>query len=212
VLTIGVGAAGARGGHAPIVIAFDSDFSSCQCVASGIGTTADPYVIGPLSINNVNGVAVSIDGANLTKSFVLSNLTIAGNATQTDTGIVLENINTGNPQIVAKVTGAQTSIQGNNVGILVENSRNVILDGGGANPNGPGVREKDVGTINKNASGAIDVENSQQIVVKGWQMSANGADGAPDWASLDPSVANWFVGGVRFFGDSASTIDHNAAK
>ena len=58
-LTTGVGVAGARGGHAPIVIASDSDFSSCHCVVSGSGTTADPYVIGPLSINNVNGIAVS---------------------------------------------------------------------------------------------------------------------------------------------------------
>jgi hypothetical protein len=211
-LTSGVGAAGARGGHSPIVIASDSDFLSCACVVSGSGTTASPYVIGPWTINNVNGVAVSIDGANLTKSFVLSNLTIAGNATQTDTGVVLENINTGASQIVAKVTGTQTSIQGNNVGILVENSRNVVLDGGGANPNGPGVREKGVGTINKNSNGAIDVEGSTGITVRGWQLSANGADGTPDWVSLDPSVANWFVGGVRLFDVTYSTIDHNAAN
>jgi hypothetical protein len=66
--TVGVGAAGARGGHAPIVIASDSDFSSCRCVVSGSGSPTDPFVIGPWSINNVNGVAVSIDGTRLTKS------------------------------------------------------------------------------------------------------------------------------------------------
>src|SRR6516165_9060900 len=92
VLTVGVGVAGAEGGHAPIVIASDGDFASCQCVVSGSGTSADPFVIGPWPINNVNGVAVSVDGTNLTKSFVLSNLTIAGNATASDTGIVLNHI------------------------------------------------------------------------------------------------------------------------
>ena len=158
-LTMGVGVAGAHGGHAPIVIASDSDFSNCHCVVSGSGTSADPFVIGPWSINNVNGVAVSINGTNLTKSFVLSNLTIAGNATASGTGILLENINSGATQIGAKVTGIQTSIQNNDVGILVEKSRNVVLDGGGANPSGPGIGGKGAGTINKNASGAIDVEN-----------------------------------------------------
>ncbi|HYX76322.1 MAG TPA: hypothetical protein VE757_04005, partial [Gaiellaceae bacterium] len=74
VLTIGLGTAAARGGHAPIVIASDADFAGCHCVVSGGGTMADPYVIGPWSINNVKGAAVSIDGTNLTKSFVLSNL------------------------------------------------------------------------------------------------------------------------------------------
>ena len=209
---MGVGAAGARGGHPPIVIASDNDFSSCNCVVSGSGTTADPYVIGPWSINDVNGVAVSIDGANLTKSFVLSNLTIAGNATPSDTGIVLNHINTGNTQITAKVTGTQTSIQTSNVGVLVENSRNVVLDGGGANPKGPGITEKGAGTINKNASGAIDVESSSGITIRGWQLSANGADGVPDYIAFDPATAKWSVGGVRLFGVTNSTIDHNAAN
>lgn len=211
-LSTGVGAAGARGGHAPIVIASDSDFSSCRCVVSGSGTTADPYVIGPWSINNVNGVAVSIDGTNLTKSFRLSNLTIAGNATPSDTGIVLNHINTGGTQIGAQVTGTQTSIQTNNVGMLVENSTNVVLDGGGANSNGPGISERGAGTINKNASGAIDVENSSAITIRGWQLSANGGDHQPDWITLDPGVQNWGIGGVRLLGVSNSLIDHNAAN
>jgi hypothetical protein len=157
----------------------------------------------------VNDVAVSIDGTNLTKSFVLSNLTIAGNAAANDTGIVLKHIST---QISAQVKGTQTSIQTNNVGILVENSANVILDGGGRNPNGPGIGEKAAGTINKNTSGAIDVEDSTNITIRGWQLSANGGDHEPDWITLDPGVQHWGVGGVRFFGVSNSLIDHNAAN
>ncbi len=127
-LSLSVGVTHASGGHAPIVIQSDSDFASCACVASGTGTTSNPYVIGPLTINNVNGDAVSIDGTNLTKSFELLNLTIAGNSTSTDTGIVLNHINpSGSQSIVAKVYGVQTSIQTNNVGILVENSNYVTL-------------------------------------------------------------------------------------
>jgi parallel beta-helix repeat protein len=206
----GAGWAGGTG-HAPIVITKDSDFSACSCVVSGAGTTSSPYVIGPWTINNANGVAVSIDGTNLTKSFVLSNLTIAGNSAATDTGIVLNHINpAGAPMIVAEVLGTQTSIQTNNIGILVENSRSVTLDGGGANPNGLGVSETGAGTINKNIDGAIDVENSSNITIRGWQMSTNGGDFTPDWVTLDPN--SWGVGGVRFFGVTGSTIDHNAAN
>jgi len=195
------------------VIASDSDFAACACVVSGAGTSSNPYVIGPWTINNATGAAVSIDGRNLTKSFVLSNLTIAGNAASTETGIVLNHINPpGQPAIVANVAGDQTSIQTNNVGVLVENSRYITLDGGGANPGGVGTGNRAVGTINKNASGAIDVENSSHVTIRGWQLSANGPDAQPNWVTLDPAVSAWGVGGVRFFGVMSSTIDHNSAN
>jgi hypothetical protein len=204
---------GDGGQHGPIVIRSDADFAGCGCVVSGSGTNASPYIIGPWTINNVNGNAVDIDGSTLTKSFVLYNLTIAGNSTPTDTGIVLKHINPGGTQtIVAAVSGLQTSIQTNNVGILVDTSSYVTLDGGGANPRGPGISDRGAGTINRNASGAIDVENSSYVTIKGWQLSTNGADGSPDWINFDPSISNWFVGGVRFMGVTNSTIDHNAAN
>jgi hypothetical protein len=117
-----------------------------------------------------------------------------------------------NAQISAQVVGSQTSIQTNNVGILVENSTNVVLDGGGANPNGPGIGNKGAGTINKNTSGAIDVENSSQVTIRGWQLSADGGDHQPDWIGFNPSVEGWGVGGVRFFRVRNSLIDHNAAN
>jgi hypothetical protein len=206
-------AAAATGSHAAIVIQSDGDFFSCGCLTGGNGTASDPYIIGPWSINNVGGAAVDIEGATLTKSFTLFNLTIAGTSSSTATGIVLDHINpSGSQAVTAKVFGGQMSIQNNNVGILVENSSYVTLDGAGANPNGPGIAAAGAGTINKNASGAIDVENSSHVTVTGWQMSANGVDGAPDWIAFDPSVANWAVGGIRFSGVTDSTIDHNAAN
>jgi hypothetical protein len=194
--------------HAPIVIQSDQDFVNCGCVVSGTGSPADPYVIGPWAINKPAGTGVMIDGTTLTKSFVLWNLTIAGNGSNSSHGIVLKNIN----GISAAVEGAQTVIQSVGAGILIENSSNITLDGGGANPRGAGIAGSNAGAINKNFSGAIDVENSQHIVIRGWQFSANGQDGTPDWVTLDPALANWGVGAVRFFGVTSSTIDHNAAN
>lgn len=199
----------AGSGHAPIVIQSDSDFTSCVCVSSGSGTTADPYIIGPLSISNANGAGVFVDGTHLTKSFELLNLTI----TNSSTGIVLNHINpSGSQTVVAKVYGSQTSIQNNSVGVLVENSNDVTLDGAGANPNGQGVGNTGAGTVNKNTSGAFDIENSSSITITGWQMSTNGPSINPNWVTLDPSVSDWGVGGVRFFGVTNSTIDHNSAN
>jgi hypothetical protein len=148
-----------------------------------------------------DGAAVTVDGATITKSFILWNLTIAGNGSNSATGILLQHINPNGTQgIVAAVSGSQTTIQALNVGILVESSSYVTLDSGGSNPNGPGLANTGAGTINKNLSGGIDVENSSHISVRGWQLSANGQDHSPDWMGLDPRLVYWGVGGVRFFG------------
>ena len=105
--------------------------------------------IGPWSINSVAGDAVHIDGANLTYSFVLSNMTIAGNGAPTSRGIALVNINPSGAQtILAAVQGKATSIQTAGIGVSIANSSYVILDGGGANPNDAGV-ETGAGRINK---------------------------------------------------------------
>lgn len=205
----------ANGSSGPIAIATDSDFLTCGCVASGSGTAADPYVIGPLAINKTGAAntAVSIDGTLLTKSFTIYNLTIAGNGTDSSVGILLNHINpSGTQAISAAVTGAQTSLQSNGIGIVVENSSFVTLDGGNANPNGAGIGGGTVGTINKNFIGAIDIENSSQVTVKGWQISANGQDNTPDYVAFDPGLSHWGVGAVRLFGSSNVTIDHNAAN
>ncbi|HXA82874.1 MAG TPA: hypothetical protein VNY56_07190 [Methylomirabilota bacterium] len=204
----------ASNSHNPIVIAADSDFLTCGCVASGSGSAADPYIIGPMAINGTSGsnIAVSIDGSSLTKSFNLFNLTISGNGSNASTGIFLNHINSsGTSSILAQVTGPQTSIQSNGIGIVVKNSNNVTLDGGGANSNGPGIG-KMAGAINKNFVGAIDVENSSNITVRGWQFSADGQDNTPDYIAFDPSLSNWGVGAVRLFKTSNSTIDHTSAN
>ena len=143
---------GANGSHAPIVIASDSDFQGCNCMLGGSGTTTDPYIIGPWAINSLapGNAGVFVDGTLLTKSFTLSNLTLAGNGTASSTGIVLNHINSsGQNTISAAVTGPETSIQNAGIGIVVANSSFVTLDGGGANPNGAGIGSGPAGTINK---------------------------------------------------------------
>ena len=98
--------------HAAIVIQSDGDFTGCACVTGGDGSQANPFIIGPWSVNSVNGNAVFVDGSNLTKSFVILNLTAAGNGSTTGQGIVLQNINPNGPQVItAAVEGKQTSIQ-----------------------------------------------------------------------------------------------------
>jgi len=206
-------AGGKVNAHTPIVIQSDADFTTCGCVVSGDGTQANPYFIGPWAINGFSGAAVTIDGTSLTKSFVLLNLTIAGNGGNASQGIVLKNINpAGTRSIVAQVKGIQTSINSAEVGIVVESSNYVTLDGGGANPNGPGIGNAGAGTINRQISGSIDIENSSHVLVTGWQLSASGLSIQPDWITLDPTTATWGVGGVRFFGVTNSTIDHIAAN
>jgi hypothetical protein len=205
----GGGVAAAEGAaHSSILIQSDLGFDHCKCVTGGLGTPSKPYIIGPWSINSVAGDAVHIDGANLTYSFVLSNMTIAGNGAPTSNGIALVNINPSGAQTMfAAVQGKATSIQ---TAVSIGNSSYVILDGGGANPNGTGVGETGAGTINKHRTGAVDVENSNHITIRGWQMSASGPSSQPNWVTLDPSVAKWAVGGVRLLGVTNSVIDHNA--
>ena len=199
--------------HSPIMIQNDTDFSNCACVTGGDGSKNNPFIIGPWTINSTSGAAIFVDGSTLTKSFVIPNLTAAGNSNSSSRGVVLQNINASGIQVIlAAVTGKQTSIQSQGVGILVTNSNYVTLDGQGENPNGPGIANNGAGTINKNAIGAIDVENSGHILVEGWQMSANGVDNQPDWVTLDPSIGHWGVGGVRFFGVTNSIVDHNASN
>ena len=111
---------------------------NCACVSGGDGSAGHPFVVGPWAINKINGIGVSIDGTNLTKSFVIWNLTVGGNGTDSSTGIVLKNINRGPYRYFAAVEGAQTTIQSVGVGIQVDSSSDVTLDGGGANPKGVG--------------------------------------------------------------------------
>ncbi|HEY3291753.1 MAG TPA: hypothetical protein VGK87_16590 [Anaerolineae bacterium] len=187
--------------NSSIYISGNAGFAACGC-ASLVGNV---WVIGPRLISGATGDGVYIE--NVTAPFQLVNLTVNSSS---GAGIHLKNVN-GNGGLV--IAGAQTSIQNNNIGIIIENSTNLVLDGKGANPNGWGtVTSGAAGTINKNFLGAIDVENSSLVTIRGWQLSANGQDGTPDWVTFNPGTAYWSVGGVRFLNVTNSVIDHNSAN
>jgi len=44
--------AGGGAQHGPITITSNAGFATCQCVTSGTGTAADPYIIGPWAISS----------------------------------------------------------------------------------------------------------------------------------------------------------------
>jgi hypothetical protein len=86
--------------------------------------------------------------------------------------------------VLLVLNNPQTSLNLGQVGIVVESSNYVTLDGGGANPNGPGIGNAGAGTINKQISGSIDIENSSRVLVTGWELSASGLSIQPDWITL----------------------------
>lgn len=206
------GPAGVRAGGVtvrPIRIARDTDFAACGCVSSGSGTTSDPYVIGPLAISPGSGDGIDIDGTLLTKSFVLYDVTSNGNP---GNGITLSNINpSGTQAITAEVLGGATTTNSNGGwGVQVVHSSGVTLDGVGVSTTGPGVANTGFATANQNLVGGIDLESSSHVLVRGWQFNADGGDTSPDWVGLDPSTFGG--GGIRLFGVTDSTVDHNAAN
>ena len=185
----------------PIHIDGDAGFAACGCAALVGGV----WTIGPWSISGAAGDGVLIE--NVTAPFLLRNMTVIKSA---GAGVHLNHVSGGGAVVIA---GTQTSLQNNRIGIVIENSTNLTVDGGGANPAGPGtVTSGQAGTINQNFLGAVNVENSSFVTVRGWQMSANGQDGIPDWVAFDPGTDHWSIGGVRFLNVSNSVIDHNSAN
>jgi len=129
--------------------------SGCKCAMLVNGT----WVIGPWSINAAPWDGVVIDG--VTVPFVLRNMTITNSG---GAGIHLKNIHPFYKSIA--MSGGQTSIQNNLVGILVESSSNLILEGVGSSPGST--------SVNANRSGAVILENSSSITVKELQVDTPG--------------------------------------
>ena len=186
---------------APIHVGGNADFAACGCARQVDGV----WVIGPWSISGAPGDGVLIE--NVTAPFRLVNMTVTNSK---GAGVHLKNVDVGGATVIS---GTQTSLQNNLIGLVVEQSHNITADGGGANPAGWGiVASGKAGTINKNKLGAIDVVSSSGVVIRGWVLSANGQDGMPDWVTFDPGIPHWSVGGVRFLHVAGSTIDHNSAN
>jgi hypothetical protein len=102
----------------PIHISGDTDFATCGC-ASNVGGV---WVIGPWSIAGAPSDGVLIE--NVTAPFQLVNMTVNKSS---EARIHLKNVNGHGATLI---TGTQTSLQNNNIGIVIEDSTDQVADGG----------------------------------------------------------------------------------
>jgi len=133
------GSAG-TGGHAAITITSNADFLSCGCVTSGNGTAASPFIIGPWAINapsgGTSGYSVKVDNSHgkITDYFNIVGISSTYNdTTTTDPTIWLVGVTT-------RTTISGASGNGLSVGIELDSSSNISIDGASYNKgNGTGV-------------------------------------------------------------------------
>jgi hypothetical protein len=110
--------------HAGITINGNSGFAACGC-ATGTGTKADPYVVGPWAITSENGSNAAVTVENVTAYFTLTG--ISANYTDSDPShpvIELSNVNV-NSADSASVSGA--SANANGIGVEIDWSANITL-------------------------------------------------------------------------------------
>ncbi|MBI3287655.1 MAG: right-handed parallel beta-helix repeat-containing protein [Chloroflexi bacterium] len=124
--------------HAAITITSDSDFVSCACVASGSGTAADPFVIGPWKITapSSGGWALKVDNSRgrVTKFFNVAGIVVEYNDTD-PTHPVVWLVEVTNPTTIENVVANSAGI-----GVRLTSSANIALDGIEVNRmNGDGV-------------------------------------------------------------------------
>jgi parallel beta-helix repeat protein len=126
--------------HSPIAIAAVSDFtkpgsgSGCECVRSGSGTAADPYIISDWIVNSTNGDGISIWGTDA--HFVITRVDLVSNSS--DSGVYISDAQNGiieNSQIrgwwfgaylfrSASIEFINNTIAENEYGIQLEGSSN----------------------------------------------------------------------------------------
>jgi hypothetical protein len=133
------------GAHAAITITSNEGFSACDCVTSGSGTAADPYVIGPWAIatpsGGSSGWSVKIDNSQglITDYFNIFGISSTYNDTNTaDPAIWLADV-----QTATTISGTSADPTGGNdlgIGIELDGSSNVSIDGVSYNKgNGTGI-------------------------------------------------------------------------
>jgi parallel beta-helix repeat protein len=126
--------------HSPIALAAESDFtkpsagSGCECVRSGSGSEADPFIISDWIVNSTNTDGIDIAATNM--HFVITRVNLRGNSS--NSGVYLSEAQNGiveNSQITGWWFGVYTfdssnmefindTITGNEYGIQLEASSN----------------------------------------------------------------------------------------
>lgn len=167
-----------------IVIKSDTDFSSCSCVSGGDGSSSNPYLISGLNLISQHGPGLLVDNSEgkITKYFDIASDTITGgNGPATNyPGIEFINVNG-----LGEITGSQNTFNGNQYGILLINSENIVIDGV-SNSNGA--------TVNNNGIDGIAIVGGGFNTVSNIQVNHNGI-GIPE---------NFVTGGVGITLNSTS--------
>jgi hypothetical protein len=199
-------------GQPGILINGDTGFPACRCT-TGIGTTSNPYVIGPFAITSANTQGSAITIENTTKDFVITG--ISANYTNTDpTEAVIHLSGVTGPATVNNV-----SANGDGIGIKIDNySSNIALNSISVNKmNGAGLdieNSGDISTANskyKATSDEVPFHHADGLYAyDSWDLQIGGAAKCPQ------GVCNTFDydsgWGVYLQGTTNVTIDQASAN
>src|SRR5579885_461784 len=152
-----------------ITIKTNQDFLSCGCVSSGTGTKTEPFIISGLTLVSKSGPGILVDnsGGGISDYFVITGDTITGgNGPPTSyPGIEFIDLNG-----LGEITGSSNTISGNEYGIYLLNSQNILIDGGSMS-NGA--------TVNNNGIAGIAIVGGGHNTIQNIQVNKNGV-GIPE--------------------------------
>lgn len=154
---------------ATVKITSDSDFASCGCVASGMGTQSNPFMISGLTLYSKNAPGILVDNTNgkITKYFDITKDTVTGGNGPTTSFPGVEFVNVDG---LGEITGGQNVFNGNQYGILLVGDHNILVDG---------VSDETGATANSNGIAGIAVVGGGSNTVSNYQVAHNGV-GIPE--------------------------------
>jgi hypothetical protein len=234
VLTLGVlfalpvrpSLASTAGSHAAITITSNAGFTRCACVTSGEGTAAQPFVIGPWSINapsgGTGGWSVKVDNSAgaITDYFNIFGISSTYNDTNpSDPAIWLVDIKT--PTRISGTSADPTSGNDLGIGIELDHSAHISVDNVDYNKgNGTGAY------INNSSNVSIDNAKFKATcslcsphvgdgiyAVNSTNVQVGTGSDCPTSASTPCVDVTYDDGmGVWFHNSSYSVIDHTSAS
>jgi hypothetical protein len=119
---VSVSWAGDIGQHAGITINGNSGFTTCGC-ATGSGTKADPYVVGPWAITSENSSDAAVTVENVTADFTITGL--SANYTDSNPSHPVIELSNVKPADSALVSNASANADG--IGVEIDSSSNITL-------------------------------------------------------------------------------------
>ncbi len=147
-----------------VIIKRDADFTSCGCVSGGSGTKTSPYIMSGLTITTQTAPGILVDNSlgKITKYFDIAESTVTGGSgPATDyPGVEFIRVNG-----LGEITGSANTFNGNQYGIYLLNSYNILIDG---------VSDSNGATINNNGVDGIAIVGGGSNTVSNLQVNHNG--------------------------------------